>query len=83
MRLTPAHRACRDLVERLASGPDLVYLFWPTLLGYLRIVIHPGILPRPLTPAQAEHNIGELLARPHVRAPRGGRRLLAPVPADP
>lgn len=65
----PAHVACRDLVRRLADGPDIVYLFWPTLIGYLRIVTHPGILPRPLTPTQAEHNVGQLLARPHVRAP--------------
>lgn len=65
----PSHVACRGLVERLAEGPDLVHLFWPTLLGYLRIVTHPGILPRPLTPAQAEHNVDQLLVRPHVRAP--------------
>jgi toxin-antitoxin system PIN domain toxin len=54
-------------VERLASGPDLVYLFWPTVMGYLRIVTHPGILPKPLTFAEASGNVSALLARPHVR----------------
>lgn len=33
----PAHGVARALVERLAAGPDLVYLFWPTIMGYLRI----------------------------------------------
>ena len=23
--------------ERLAAGPDLLYLFWPTIMGFLRI----------------------------------------------
>lgn len=64
----PAHERARALVESLAAGPDLVHLFWPTLLGYLRLVTHPAILPRPLSPAQAEENVGALLARPHVRA---------------
>ena len=45
----PAHGTARALIERLAAGPELVYLFWPTLMGYLRIVTHTGILPRPLT----------------------------------
>jgi hypothetical protein len=63
----PMHAAAVDLVGRLAQGPELVYLFWPTLLGYLRIVTHPAILPRPLAPAQAMRNIEALLDRPHVR----------------
>lgn len=49
----PAHRPARALVERLAAGPDILYLFWPCLMAYLRIVTHPGILPRPLTPGEA------------------------------
>ena len=61
------HQQARLLVEGLAAGPELVYLFWPTLTGYLRIVTHPGILPRPLSPALAMRNIDQLLARPHVR----------------
>jgi uncharacterized protein len=57
-----------SLVRRLAAGPELVYLFWPTLLGYLRIVTHPAILPRPLAPRTAMRNVEALLDRPHVRA---------------
>lgn len=65
----PAHATARSLVERLAAGPDLTYLFWPTLMGYLRIVTHASILPRPLAPAAALANVDGLVRRPHVRAP--------------
>jgi hypothetical protein len=36
-------------------------------MGYLRIVTHPAILPRPLAPVQAMRNVEALLDRPHVR----------------
>ena len=39
------------------------------LLGYLRIVTHPGILTNPLSPVAAMRNVESLLDRPHVRAP--------------
>jgi uncharacterized protein len=38
-------------------------------MGYLRMVTHPGILPRPLSAADATHNIAQLLARPNMRTP--------------
>ena len=52
-----------------AAGPEILYLFWPVLLGYLRIVTHPGILTNPLSPVTAMRNVESLLDRPHVRAP--------------
>ena len=66
---SPVHDAARRLVERLAAGPDLVYLFWPALMGYLRIVTHPSIMPRPLPFEAATGNVAALLERPHVRSP--------------
>ena len=65
----PLHQRARALIEELAAGPDLVYFFWPALLGYLRIVTHASILPRPLTPDEATRNVAQLLGWPHVRAP--------------
>ena len=65
----PLHGRAVELVGRLAAGPELVYLFWPVLLGYLRIVTHPGILSNPLSPAIALRNVEALLDRPHVRSP--------------
>ncbi len=73
----PAHGLARRLVERLAAGPDLVYLFWPTLLGYVRIVTHPTILPRPLGAAAALANVASLLSLAHVRAPGEADGFLA------
>ena len=68
----PVHSTARSLVERLAAGPGLVYLFWPVLMGYLRIVTHPAILPRPLSPSDALANVAALLSLGHVRAPGEG-----------
>ncbi len=65
----PVHPRALQLVQSLAAGPDLFYLFWPVVLGYLRIVTHPGILPRPLTPKEAASNADGLLSRAHVRSP--------------
>lgn len=65
----PLHEQAAGLIRRLASGPEIVYLFWPTLLGYLRIVTHPAILARPLGPREAMRNVEALLDRPHVRSP--------------
>ncbi len=64
-----SHRRARTTMEGLGAGPDLLYLFWPVVLAYLRIVTHPAILPRPLAPSEAQTNVEQLIARPHVRTP--------------
>ena len=61
--------AAQDLIERLARGPDLLYVFWPALMGFIRVATHPAINERPLTPVEAVDSVAALLARPHVRAP--------------
>jgi len=50
---SPRQRAAVELLTRLAQGPEIVYLFWPVLIGYLRIATHPSVFERPLTPARA------------------------------
>lgn len=65
----PAHEAARELVGLLAAGPGLAYLFWPTIMGYLRIVTHPAVLPHPLGFREATANVTALIDRPHVRTP--------------
>ncbi|HEX9122481.1 MAG TPA: TA system VapC family ribonuclease toxin [Actinomycetota bacterium] len=67
-RSSTFHADARELLDRLAEGPDLLYLFWPILLGYLRIATHPAIFPRPLSAEQAADNVEQLLDLPHVRA---------------
>ncbi len=63
------HDRAREVVEAVAAGPELAYLFWPTLMAYLRIATHPAIFDRPLPAGEAIENVEALLSRPHVRAP--------------
>ena len=65
----PAHVMARQLVDRLSAGPDLLYLFWPTILGYMRIATSPRILRVPTAPSEAISNIEALLSLTHVMAP--------------
>ena len=65
----PRHRQARQLLESIAAGPELTYLFWPTIMAYLRIATHPAIFERPLPAREAIANVEALLSRPHVRAP--------------
>ena len=64
---SPVHARARELVGRLADGPEIAYLFWPTVMAYLRIATHPAVFARPLSIVEAVGNVEQLLARPHVR----------------
>ena len=64
----PVHHRARDLIDRLTAGPDLLYLFWPTIFAYLRISTNPRILRHPIAPSAAVRNIDGLLTLPHVVA---------------
>ena len=66
---SPRHEAARALLETIAAGPELAYLFWPTIMAYLRIATHPAVFSQPLPASDAIANIEALLDRPHVRAP--------------
>jgi toxin-antitoxin system PIN domain toxin len=61
------HGPAIELLETLAAGPDLVYLFWPVALGYVRISTHPAIFQKPLSATEAMANVDDLVSRPHVR----------------
>jgi len=61
------HERARELVLQLAGGPELLYLFWPTIMAFLRIATHPAIFRNPATPKQATAAITALLERPTVR----------------
>lgn len=69
---SPRHRTARDLLEQLAAGPALVYVFWPVVMAYLRMATHPRIFDNPLDPDVARANLAALLDRPHVRSPGEG-----------
>ncbi|HKG55885.1 MAG TPA: TA system VapC family ribonuclease toxin [Candidatus Limnocylindrales bacterium] len=61
------HVPARAFVDRMAGGPEIAYLFWPTALAYLRISTHPAIFSRPLSARQAVANLQAILDLPHVR----------------
>ena len=65
---SPNHVAALAALGTLAAGPEIVYLFWPTVMDYLRVATHPSVFARPLSLAEAIGNVEGLLARPHVRA---------------
>jgi len=64
---SPHHERARTFLQELAGGVDLVYLFWPTIMAYLRIATHHGIFSDPLDPEIAVANIDAMLQRPNVR----------------
>jgi uncharacterized protein len=61
------HVRARAFLDSVAGSDDLVYLFWPTVMAYLRIATHPAIFEQPLPPAEAAANIERLLGLPHVQ----------------
>ena len=66
---SPFHARSIEAVTRAAAGPEIVYLFWPTIMAYLRIATHPAVFRRPLSMAEAAGNIGALIGRPNVQTP--------------
>ena len=66
---SPFHDRSSTLLGQMAQGPEIVYLFWPVLMAYLRIATHPSVFVAPLTPAEATGNVERLLALPHVQTP--------------
>jgi hypothetical protein len=62
------HERARALLDEIAMGPELAYLFWPAAMAYLRIATHPAIFARPLSHSEARANLDTLLALPHVEA---------------
>lgn len=65
---SPFHDRALTLLDEIAMGPEIVYLFWPIAMAYLRIATHPAIFARPLSQADARANLDSLLALPHVQA---------------
>jgi toxin-antitoxin system PIN domain toxin len=63
------HERAAETLRELAERPELVYVFWPVVMAYLRIATHPAIFERPLSPRDAMANVDRLLSRPHVRSP--------------
>lgn len=66
---SPRRARALEFLGELSEATELVCLFWPVIVAYLRIATHPGIFGEPLPPRRAMGNVADLLGRPHVRAP--------------
>jgi toxin-antitoxin system PIN domain toxin len=81
--LYAANSSCEDfetayaLVERLAHGPELLYVFWPVAMGFLRLSTNPAVTDSPLSPAEALSSLSDLIERDHVRTPGEAPNFLA------
>lgn len=64
---SPFHARALETLAMLARGPELLYLFWPTVMAYLRIATHPSVFESPLPPDIARANVERLLDLPHVQ----------------
>src|SRR5437660_11486881 len=69
------HSRARALLDFVATRSAITYLFWPVLMGYLRIITHPSILRSPLDPEAAIEGIDDLIHRPQIVVPGEGERF--------
>jgi len=56
-----------ELIDEIALGPQIVYLFWPTVMAYLRLATHPSVFARPMSMEEARQNVSRLLDLPNVQ----------------
>ncbi len=64
---SPHVEAAQEFLRQRFRDREILYIAWPTAMGYLRMSIHPRIFRAPLTPQDALNNLRSLLARPRVR----------------
>jgi len=62
------HDRALAFLQSVAGGPEIAYIFWPTIMAYLRIATHSGIFSRPLPLDAAIANVDALIRQPHVQA---------------
>jgi toxin-antitoxin system PIN domain toxin len=56
----------KAFIENCAQSAEQWYMPWPVISAFIRITTHPGIIARPLSPAQALGVIDQILEMPHV-----------------
>ncbi len=64
-----AFETAHALIQRLARGPELLYVFWPVAMGFLRLSTNPAVTDEPLSPSEALASLSDLVERTHVRTP--------------
>ena len=66
---SPRFEAARAWWDASLCGTEGIGLAWVTILGFIRISTHRGILLNPLAPADACSRIAEWLVLPHIHIP--------------
>jgi hypothetical protein len=74
-RDSPAHERAVAFLRNCAEGTEIFCLAWVTVFAYLRIVTHPAVFRRPLSPDEAMDNVDTLLGLPHVQMLGEGDRF--------
>ncbi|MGH2633568.1 MAG: TA system VapC family ribonuclease toxin [Tepidiformaceae bacterium] len=69
----PRQSRARDLLQTLTEGPEILYVFWPVVLAYVRISTLPSLFRNPLTLEAAVADIDYLLSGPNVLTVSEGR----------
>ncbi|MGH2381694.1 MAG: TA system VapC family ribonuclease toxin [Candidatus Limnocylindria bacterium] len=64
---SPYRERAVELIDDVARGPQIIYLFWPTVMAYLRLATHPSVFARPMSLADARSNVSRLLELPNVQ----------------
>lgn len=64
---SPRQQQALDLLDRIAAGDELAYVFWPVVMAYLRVATHPAVFESPLPLADALANVDRLLGLPQVQ----------------
>ena len=64
---SPFHERALGVMDGVSNNTEIVYLFWPVTMGFLRIVTDRRVLRRPLSQVDAMEAITNLIALPNVR----------------
>ena len=64
---SPDHVRCRALLEQWRVQTTPWYVTWGIVYEFLRVVTHPRVLVRPLSPADAWRFLDALFAAPSLR----------------
>ena len=58
------HGPCLTLLEEAREDPSPAYLTWSICYEFMRVITHPGILLKPLSPGESQRFITTLLESP-------------------
>jgi toxin-antitoxin system PIN domain toxin len=72
--LADEHKAAKDWLEEVLSGPEPFALCWPVVLAFLRLATSPRIFARPLSRNEAIMIVSEWIDRPQTVMINAGER---------